>query len=352
MSDTDIIDRCRALFGDQFECTMPTSTTEVASRAEMLRQRMRQLIGPVPDPVELQSEVVRESRYRDRIEYYITYMSEDGDPVPAYLLVPRAGTGPFPAVVAHHQCNIDCDIGKDAVVGRTVDRPDQAYGLELVRRGFVVLAPDTKSCGERPATGFRELGQCEQTNEFKWQHCYWGGHISPTLNVRSFTIKQFLDSKVAVDYLVSRSDLVDPCRIGMIGHSQGAGITLIAVAHDGRIKAGVASCGAVGGLSEKWLRLYGEPPNGDGLWFHEMLELVAPRALFVTHGKKEGWLSGLDPDRFFAARKWAFDYGRDIYRIGGHDPNCLQEIAFDGPHCFPEDVRLRSYQFLEARLGN
>jgi hypothetical protein len=65
-------------------------------------------------------------------ELSVTYEGEHGEAIPAYLLIPTHTNPPYPAVVANHQCYQDCDIGKDAVVGKAHRRPDQAYAFELV----------------------------------------------------------------------------------------------------------------------------------------------------------------------------------------------------------------------------
>lgn len=55
--------------------------------------------------------------------------------VSAYLLIPRErAETPLPATVCFHQCNVDCILAKDAVVGKTGEATlDQRYGLELVK---------------------------------------------------------------------------------------------------------------------------------------------------------------------------------------------------------------------------
>ena len=61
--------------------------------------------------------------------------SHAGRFVSAYLLIPRerAETS-LPAMVCFHQCNVDCILAKDAVVGKTGEATlDQRYGLELVK---------------------------------------------------------------------------------------------------------------------------------------------------------------------------------------------------------------------------
>ena len=77
----------------------------------------------------------------------------------AYLLIPRQGHAPFP--LSSHTINAPSIVnrGKEAVVGKVAERPDQRYGLELVRRGYVVLAPDSINCGERCVPGSARGGR-------------------------------------------------------------------------------------------------------------------------------------------------------------------------------------------------
>jgi hypothetical protein len=71
----------------------------------------------------------------------ITYPAHEGDLIYAFLLIPD-GSGPFPGLLVHHQHNSERHLGKGEVCGLAGD-PLQAFGAELARRGFVVLAPDS-----------------------------------------------------------------------------------------------------------------------------------------------------------------------------------------------------------------
>ena len=76
----------------------------------------------------------------------IVFDSEEDMSVPAYLLVPDGRTEPGSAVLAIHGHGP----GKSQVVGlEHTDMPNADYGLQLVRRGYVVLAPDLRCFGER-----------------------------------------------------------------------------------------------------------------------------------------------------------------------------------------------------------
>ena len=123
----------------------------------------------------------------------------------------------------------DCIITKDAVVGRAVQRPDQAYGYELVIQGFVVLAPDAINCGERHIPAVR--------HPFENKHCH--RILSDPLG-RPFWIKQAYDGIRAVDVL-DALELVDSDRIGVIGHSMGSAQAANTMARDPRVRVGLVT---------------------------------------------------------------------------------------------------------------
>jgi len=301
--------------------------------------------GPFPDknPLNIKTQSERKWYWGFR-ELHLTYECETGDLVSAYLLIPENGNKPFPAVVANHQCAVDCDLGKDAVVGKAVLRSDQAYGFELVRQGFVVLAPDSINCGERNIKQLRPQG----TNDKR--RCFDAAlsHIS----VKSLYLKHLWDAIRAVDVLES-FDFVDSHRIGMIGHSLGAGTTFWAAAFDTRIRASVLSCHFLGGLGVSgWGHFYRQSENG--LYYHELLSLIVPRACLATRGRKEipFTLQGdfVTSEEENSVLEWAFKLGGHWCSLHGVSEERMQVQFFDGGHEFPEEQRNYAYKWLAKHL--
>ena len=79
----------------------------------------------------------------------LRYIVGENEEIHAYLLVPTGAIAPGPAIVAMHQWN---DFGKDEVVGLNGFK-DFAYGHELATQGYVILAPDCLTFGERVYPG-------------------------------------------------------------------------------------------------------------------------------------------------------------------------------------------------------
>lgn len=158
----------------------------------------------------------------------------------------------------------------------TVAAANRAYGLHLVRRGFVTFSLDLLGAGERIYPGRGSF----DNQPFIDAHPTWSG-----------TGKDLWDLQRAVDVMQTMPE-IDPERIGSIGHSQGAGLTCALMAVDDRLKAGVSNCGVWPARISKnpfnharthWftatpaLRPFcyaGKPFPIDG---HELFALAAPR---------------------------------------------------------------------------
>ena len=134
---------------------------EWRDRRNELLDRLREWRGELPARGPLEVAETSRREYHSHTEIALTYAGEPGERIPAYLLLPRDPVAmPTPGILAAHQCACQCDIGKEQVVGKCVDLPDQAYGLELVCEGFAVLAPDANKVGERYDPELREQWQC------------------------------------------------------------------------------------------------------------------------------------------------------------------------------------------------
>ena len=162
----------------------------------------------------------------------ISYTSQEGDPIPAFLLVPQ-GDGLFPAVLLHHQHHGQRHLGKSEVCGLAGD-PRQAFGPVLAKQGIVVLAPDSICFEDRRSnrTGIEaDEGDVEQHyNEM----CY------RLLRGDTLMRKVLSDSAQGISLLRSHP-LVDRERIGMMGHSYGGNTVLFHGALDERIRFACAS---------------------------------------------------------------------------------------------------------------
>jgi len=195
-----------------------------------LRRGIAEVIGlAIPNSMERVKyqilDTVKEVGYTRQL---IEYASGD-DMIKAYLLIPDK-VGRKPAVLIHHQHNREHHLGKSEVCG-LAGNPLQAFGPELARRGFVVLAPD--------AICFEERRKDSSVEGFDfWQHfdemCY-------RVLKGECLVKKVLEDAIAGVTLLANLDFVDGKRIGTLGHSMGGNTVLFLAALDERIQFSVAS---------------------------------------------------------------------------------------------------------------
>ena len=147
----------------------------------------------------------------------VSYLVEPGERVTAWLLRP-IGLQPaagWPAVVACHQHAGNFAWGKSEPAGLTPD-PMFHYGLELCRRGYVVICPD-HLCFEDRRTPPSLLANSPDLVDARYELYELTGRL---LRGSCLQAKYLHDLRAAVDLLVGLPE-VDASNVGTIGHSLG-----------------------------------------------------------------------------------------------------------------------------------
>lgn len=316
------------------------TTADWQKRRAQILDGIQKVTGPLPGKekrVPLEVKIEGEVDCGEFVRRQISYASEPNSRVPAYLLIPKTALSNkntrLPAVLALHQTHA---AGQKVVVGLG-DSPNDEYGVELARRGFVVLAPPyTMLANYHP--DLRALG---------WQ---------------SGTLKSVWDNMRALDLLASLPFVRTNRGFGAIGHSLGGHNSVFTAVHDERITVVVSSCGLdsfldyykgdpkVWAPERGWCQLRYMPAltNYAGRLaeipfdFHELIGALAPRACFISAPMGDTnfrWASVDD----VAMAAWP------VYRLYGV-PDRLQVIHPDSGHSFPADMRERAYRVLEENL--
>ncbi len=313
---------------------------KVSPRRPAILGAMQSVMGPLGDiaarrcPLEVRVE--SETDCGDFLRRDLTYASEPGGRVPAYLLVPKCAMAPTapkaPAVLALHQTHA---AGRKVVVGLG-NSPDDEYGVELVRRGYVVLAP---------------------------AYPLWADYAPSLADVgrESGTMKAIWDNIRGLDLLASLP-FVRTNGFGVIGHSLGGHNGLFTAAFDLRIKVAVSSCGFdsfrdyYDGNPDVWQKergwcqtrymprlagysgRLGELPFD----FHDVLEAIAPRSVFVNAPLGDSNFRWKSVDREIEAARPAFR------TLGA--PDGIRVRHPEGPHRFPPEQRREAYELLDRAL--
>jgi pimeloyl-ACP methyl ester carboxylesterase len=305
------------------------SRDDWAIRRRQVMAGLEQVMGRLPQwpiqPLDVTSST--ETRDGNVVRRKLSYMS-DNDRVSAWLLRPANESttkARRPAVLCLHQTTRR---GKDEPVGLT-GSPNMHYALELTRRGYVTLSPDYPSLGESD-----------------WQ-------LKDHPEFVSGTMKAIRDNMRAVDLLQSLP-MVDPERIGVIGHSLGGHNAMFTAAFEPRLKVIVSSCGFTGFQRDdvpSWTgwrympriaSIFGNDADRLPFDFPEIIAAFAPRPFMACAAIH-------DRDFDVTGVRESLAAARPIYELFEHSDH-LQAVYPDTPHDFPPAAREQAYRFLDRSL--
>jgi dienelactone hydrolase len=302
----------------------------------------RDLLGPSSrNTGPLKAKVLEEKEFPNFIRRKVEYEGDPGEPIHAWLFVPKNRKGELPAIICLHQT---VRSGKDQTAGVDELKPELEYGPQLAERGFVTLCPDAICFGERYQVG----------GSF---YCHYGDavRIYQGNAGRSILSKMVDDTMRAVDYLQSLRE-VDKNKIGCIGHSHGGYGTLFAMAFDPRIKVGVCSCGFTtfrwDPTPARWYRNTALIPRLGGfeghmqdtpIDFHHLFAAIAPRSLFISAALQDSIFPHLGDTEWIRADV------KTVYARAKKADN-FELFTFDGGHGFVPAARERAWAFFDKHL--
>ncbi|MEN8203107.1 MAG: SGNH/GDSL hydrolase N-terminal domain-containing protein [Bacteroidota bacterium] len=307
--------------------------SDYLSRQDSVRKRLLKLIGPFPEKTPLNvrvTEVIEKEDYR--VEKVI-YESMPGYYVTAALFIPRKLKGKAPAIIYAS--------GHTSIAFRATYY--QHSIINLVKKGFIVLAYDPIGQGERlqytDEDGKARFGSTTE-HSYAGAQCFISGY-SP--------LKYFIwDGIRSLDYLLTRKE-VDPERIGMTGRSGGGTQTAFTAAVDERIKAAAPECYITSmerllqsiGLQDAEQNLY--HMTSAGLDHADLLEVRAPKpCLMITTTRDFFSIQG--------ARE-TFDEAKHFYKgLGAGD--LIGMVEDDDVHASTKKNREAMYAFFQKYLEN
>jgi dienelactone hydrolase len=296
---------------------MPADPAALDAWRERVRGELTRLLGPQPERVPLDTEVTDTFDCGDHLRFRIVYDTEAAMSVPAYLLVPDDRQVPGPAVLAVHGHGP----GKEMICGLTGSECEH-YALQLVRLGYVVLAPDLRCFGERQDPQWDPDG-------YKYD-CDWNLVAATMAGVTPLS-QNLWDLQRSLDVLAEHP-LVDADRIGAAGLSYGATLALFLAATDARVKAAIVS-----GYLSSWRSAHSVPWNmcGSQVMFGQLgalehvdiASLMAPRPLLVESGTE-------DPLFPVDAARASVEQLRTVWQQCGAPDDALQHDVFAGNHAW------------------
>ncbi len=309
-------------------------------RREEIMNGVKAIMGEMPGPEKrspLDVQLVEQVDCGSYVRRLISYASEPGSRVPAYLLIPKElldGDGRrAPAVLCLH--GTDNEVGHGIIVG-IGDRPNRQYAAELAERGYVVLAPS-----------YPLLANYQPSlNELGWS---------------SGTLKAIWDNMRGIDLLQSLP-FVESTSLGAIGQSLGGHNSVFTGVWDERLKVIISSCGLdsfldyYAGDERVWMpergwtqtrymprladyrgRLHEIPFD-----FHELIAALAPRHVLIIAPLSDENFQSSSVDRVVEAARLVFELYGHAERLQVEHPDC--------GHDFPDAMREKAYQLLDDVL--
>jgi hypothetical protein len=292
------------------------------ARRKELADAWQKRLGPFPKkPAGLDVRVEATEQCDGYQRQLLSFLSAEGDRIAAYLLIPDGiNKGEKrPAVVVFHQTTRDT-LREPVGLG---SKPALALGVHLVKRGYVVLAPQCYIMkGDGPRAQAVVVGK------------QWPGLTGMG--------KMVFDAMRCVDFLESLP-FVDALRIGCIGFSLGAKEVLYALAFEPRYQVGVFNEGGIGlrmsNWTDPWYLTDKMKAHISALEHHQVLALCAPRPLLILGG------DSADGDA-----SWPFVHAvLPVYRLLGAEDR-IGLINHHGKHSYPQAARRHSYRWLDHWL--
>ncbi len=306
---------------------------EWTARQRQLRKRMWEVLGPFPEKTPLRpvvKGVIRKDGYH--VENII-FESLPGYYVTASLFVPAGLTKPAPAVLfcsGHSQQAFRRDLY-------------QLPLLNLVRKGFIVLAFDPPGQGERwqyydPQKGSSLIGSSTREHSYPAAQAFLIGQ-----SVARYFV---WDGIRSIDYLVSRPE-VDARRIGVHGLSGGGTQSAYIGALDERVAA-VAPAGYITG-HRRLLESIGAQ-DGEQSFYHGLVQGIDHADLLEMRAPKPALIMATTRDFFsIQGTRETFERVKNAYSILGR-PGHISLVEGDYEHGYTRNIRERMYAFFQEHL--
>lgn len=307
---------------------------EMLKRQEEVRQSIWKILGPFPEKTPLNAKITGTFNKAGYHVENIIYESQPGFYVTASLFIPDNIQKPAPAILF---CS-----GHSSGVYRLPSY--QMPLLNLVKKGFIVLAFDPIGQGERLQYFDSQKGESVIGGSTK-EHSYPSAQVF--LLGKSMARYFIWDGIRGIDYLVSRPE-VDPKRIGVHGLSGGGTQTAYISAMDERVLASASA-----GYITSYKRLLESMGVGDaeqnfyhgisnGIDHADFIEVRAPKPTLIMATTRD----------FFSIQgsRETYAEAKRIYNLFGK-PDNIEITEDDFGHGYTKKNREAMYAFFQKHLG-
>ncbi len=289
-------------------------------------------LSPVTEEVVmLDNGIVREK---------IRIQSEQEVWVPMYILIPPVKEGAeqekrkvFIAPPGHQGAGkySVAGCGEIPAVADAIKKFNYDYGLQLAKRGFVVICPDCRGFGERRD----EKKQGDDEEAFLTSSCFHLAHMAEPLGETVIGMCTWDLMKIA-DYIETRAEW-DSTDISCLGFSGGGMQTLYFAALDERVR-NVFISGYMYGFKDSLMILNGNCSCNyvPHLWEHfdmgDIGSMIAPRSLMIQSCRDDH----LNGPRGLCNVYEQLAVIRDAYGLYGAEERVVHDVH-EGGHCWHDE---------------
>ncbi|MVN92997.1 prolyl oligopeptidase family serine peptidase [Mucilaginibacter aquatilis] len=307
------------------------------ARQERMRNKLGKAVGAFPQKQPLKPIITSTiARPGYKVEN-VVYQSRPGFYVTASIFIPVKGkeNEPLPAIVycSGHIWESYRSAGYQTAI------------LNLVKKGFVVLAYDPLGQGER--LGYLDSAtQRSRLVSPSNEHSYPGAQLFITGN----TLANYFiwDGIRAVDYLLTRKE-VDPNRIGITGRSGGGTQSAFIAAFDDRIKAAAPEDYVT---SFNWLYQSLGPQDAEQNFMHGISSGIDMADLLAVRSPKPTLVIATSRDMFpIQGTMETVEEVAPLYKLYGK-PDQFAMVTDDSGHESTKKNREAMYAFFQKTLNN
>lgn len=318
-----------------------TSAKQAEAWQKKLRSKVGELLGGIPSARggPLDAKVLETKDFPAYRREKFIFTSRPGLAVLGYVLTPKQGKSPHPAVIClpGHGRGVDDIVGIDDK-GR--DRTDKSgyqhdFAIQVVEKGLAAVAIEQMAFGcrrdARTSKGGLGRSACQPAA---------GAALLLGETMIGWRVRDVMRT---IDYLETRAD-IDAQRIGVTGISGGGTITVFSAAVDRRIRAAFAS-GYLNTFRDSIFSIAHCIDNyvpGILQWaeMYDVAGLIAPRPFFAESGTRD--------DIFpIEAFRESFAKVKQVYEVMGAADRLDHEV-FEGEHAWHG---VRGIPFLAKHLG-
>lgn len=305
-----------------------------------ISSRFVSCLGRIPKRPPLEPVIVSCRKQAGVLYESVAFMGGETYRIHGFLVHSSEASEKHAGLIAIHGHGGNYDQGKEKIFKTRSGNPTYGYGLRLVEAGFAVFAIDLLGFGERQVRPLE--------NETPWPQDM-DRFIFCTLLLHGATLAgiHLFDLSKAVDYMASRSDIVDPNCIGVIGHSMGGTLAPLLMLFDERVKVGVSASGLSTWremIDKQVIHNYGVYlpgllPNGD---LDDLCAQIAPRPFMMIAGEK-------DPNFPLEGVRSIERKMREQYIKQGAE-QALEVLIHPGGHPFEIEQQDMAWRFLQKWL--